>query len=104
MAHSVTAAHPPDQPPTSAVRGGASLDVRLDALGLTIAVRDYDYRGLLINPLACKSAGRCDHGLFLVASVSRAWGVSPTENGKSVWALVPVTAGVVLGQPTRGIR
>jgi hypothetical protein len=26
IAHSVTAAHPPDQPITSAVRGGASLD------------------------------------------------------------------------------
>ena len=66
------------------------LDIRLDALGLTIAVRDYDYRGLL-NPLACTSAGRRDHVLFLVATISRAWGVNPTENGKSVWALLPVT-------------
>jgi hypothetical protein len=29
-----------------------------------------------------------------VASISRAWGVSPTENGKSVWALLPVTTAV----------
>jgi hypothetical protein len=86
---------------TAHARTACRLDVRLDALGLTIAVRDYDYRGLLINPLACNSAGRRDHGLFLVASISRAWGVSPTENGKSVWALLPVTAGVVLGQPAR---
>ena len=89
---------------TAHARTACRLDVRLDALGLTVAVRDYDYRGLLINPLACNSAGRRDHGLFLVASISRAWGVSPTENGKSVWALLPVTAGVVLGQPARGIR
>jgi anti-sigma regulatory factor (Ser/Thr protein kinase) len=66
------------------------LNVRLDALGLTIAVRDYDYRGLL-NPLACTSAGRRGQGLFLVASVSQAWGAGPTENGKRVWALLPAT-------------
>jgi hypothetical protein len=65
------------------------LDIRLDTLGLTIAVRDHDYRGLL-NPLACSSAGQRDHGLFLVASISRAWGVDPTENGKCVWALLSV--------------
>jgi hypothetical protein len=66
------------------------LDIQLDPLGLMVAVRDYDYRGSL-NPLACTSSGRREHGLFLVASISRAWGVSPTENGKSVWALLPVT-------------
>ena len=71
-------------------RTACRLNVRLDALGLTIAVRDYDYRGLL-NPLACTSAGRRGQGLFLVASVSRAWGATPTENGKRVWALLPVT-------------
>jgi len=79
---------------TAHARTACRLHVRLDALGLTIAVRDYDNRGLLINPLACNSAGRRDHGLFLVASISRAWGISPTENGKSVWALLPVTAAV----------
>ena len=70
-------------------RTSCRLDLRLDALGLTVAVRDYDYRGLLV-PLACSTAGRREHGLFLVASISRAWGVSPTENGKSVWALLPL--------------
>jgi hypothetical protein len=65
------------------------LDLRLDRLGLTIAVRDYDYRGLLV-PLTCSATGHREHGLFLVASISRAWGVNPTENGKSVWALLPV--------------
>ena len=71
-------------------RTACRLNVRLDALGLTIAVRDYDYLGLL-SPLACTSAGRRGQGLFLVASVSQAWGAGPTENGKRVWALLPVT-------------
>jgi anti-sigma regulatory factor (Ser/Thr protein kinase) len=65
------------------------LDMRLDRLGLTIAVRDYDHRGLLV-PLTCDTTGHREYGLFLVSSISRAWGVSPTENGKSVWALLPV--------------
>jgi len=65
------------------------LDLRLDAHGLTVAVRDHDHRGLLV-PLACSTSGRRDQGLFLVASISRAWGVRPTENGKSVWALLPL--------------
>jgi anti-sigma regulatory factor (Ser/Thr protein kinase) len=66
-----------------------TLDMRLDRLGLTIAVRDYDYRGPLV-PLVCSATGHREYGLFLVSSISRAWGVSPTENGKSVWALLPV--------------
>lgn len=72
-------------------RTSCRLDIRLDALGLTIAVRDYDFSGLLV-PLAFSATGHRDHGLFLVASISRAWGVNPTENGKSVWALLPVPA------------
>jgi hypothetical protein len=65
------------------------LDMRLDRLGLTIAVRDYDSHGIP-GPLACTASGHRSHGLFLVTSISRTWGVSPTENGKSVWALLPV--------------
>ena len=68
--------------------------------GLTIAVRDFDHLGLL-NALACTSIGRSDHGLFLVASISRAWGVSPTENGKNVWALLPVTTVPVMTAEAR---
>jgi hypothetical protein len=70
-------------------RTSCRLDMRLDRLGLTVAVRDYEPRGLLV-PLVCSAAGHRDYGLFLVSSISRAWGVSPTENGKSVWALLPV--------------
>jgi hypothetical protein len=70
-------------------RTSCRLEMRLDRLGLTVAVRDYDYRGLLV-PLVCSATGHRECGLFLVSSISRAWGVSPTENGKSVWALLPV--------------
>ena len=56
-------------------RTACRLTMRLDARGLTIAVRDFDHLGLL-NALACTSIGRSDHGLFLVASISRAWGVA----------------------------
>ena len=58
------------------------LAIRLDDRGLTIAVRD---RGpfTVLHP-------RPGHGLFMVAEVSRAWDVSPTEEGKSVWALLPI--------------
>ena len=69
-------------------RTACRLCVRLDALGLTITVRDHDYRGLL-NPLACTSTGRRRTRAVLVASISRAWGVSPTEHGKIVWAFMP---------------
>jgi len=52
------------------------LAIRLDDRGLTIAVRD---RGpfTVLHP-------RPGHGLFTVAEVSRAWDVSPTEEGRSV--------------------
>ena len=61
---------------------GCRLAIRLDDRGLTIAVRD---SGLftVLHP-------RPGHGLFMVAEVSRAWAVSPTEDGKSVWALLPI--------------
>src|SRR5690348_14709348 len=62
-------------------RTSCRLDIRLDGLGLTIAVRDYDARGPVV-PLTFGATGHRDHGLFLVASICRAWGVSPTENGK----------------------
>ena len=63
-------------------RTGCRLAIRLDDRGLTIAVRD---RGpfTVLHP-------RPGHGLFMVAEVSRAWDVSPTEEGKSVWALLPI--------------
>jgi hypothetical protein len=68
------------------------LALRLDALGLTVTVHDHDFRAWLV-PLNCGATGHRDHGLFLVASISRAWGVSPTETGKSVWALLPFPGG-----------
>ena len=74
-------------------RTGCRLAIRLDDRGLTIAVRD---RGpfTVLHP-------RPGHGLFMVAEVSRAWDVSPTEEGKSVWALLPI-AGSTGGLPIAG--
>ena len=59
--------------------------IRLDYLGLTIAVRDYRPGQLNLQP-------RPGRGLFMVAAVSRAWDVSPTKDGKSVCALLPVAS------------
>jgi hypothetical protein len=63
-------------------RTGCRLSVRLDDRGLTIAVRDSGPFTVL-RPWP-------GHGLFMVAELSRAWEISPTEEGKSVWALLPV--------------
>src|SRR5690349_10170888 len=63
-------------------RTGCQLAIRLDDRGLTIAVRDFgQFTALQPRP---------SHGLFMVAEVSRTWAVSPTEDGKSVWAVLPV--------------
>lgn len=57
-------------------RTSCQLHVGLDALGLTIAVRDYEFRGLLA-PLVIDATGRRNHGLFCVAAISRALGSQP---------------------------
>ena len=68
------------------------LALQLDARGLNITVRDY--RSGLLNALR-PAAG---HGLVLVATVSRAWAISPTEDGKIVSALLPTTEQVPLNK------
>ena len=67
-------------------RTACRLAVQLDARGLSITVRDYRLGQL--NSLRPAPG----HGLFVVATVSRGWDVSPTEDGKNVCALLP-TAG-----------
>jgi anti-sigma regulatory factor (Ser/Thr protein kinase) len=60
------------------------LSLRLDERGLRVAVRDYRLGQLnLLRP-------KPGHGLFLVSSVTREWHISPTDDGKSVLALLPV--------------
>ena len=70
-------------------RTGGRLAIRLDDRGLTIAVRDS-------GPFT-ELHPRPGHGLFMVAEVSQAWAVSPTEEGKSVWALLPIAGCASIG-------
>lgn len=67
-------------------RTACRLALCLDVLGLRISVRDYRLGQL--NTLRPKPG----HGLFLVSSVSRQCHVSPTEDGKTVFALLPVAS------------
>jgi hypothetical protein len=67
-------------------RTACRLAVQLDARGLSITVRDYRLGQL--NSLRPAPG----HGLFVVATVSRGWDVSPTEDGKSVRALLPTAS------------
>ena len=62
-------------------RTGCRLAIQLDDRGLTIEVCDTG-QFTVLHP-------RPGHGLFMVAELSRAWAVSPTDDGKSVWALLP---------------
>ena len=66
------------------------LRLRYNALGLTVAVRD-DRPDLLPRPPPVDPeppSRLC--GLFVVATLSREWGVIPGRYDKTVWALLPV--------------
>jgi len=65
------------------------LTLRLDEQGLTVEVRDYRPGPLtLLRPVAPGTPRGL--GLIAVAATCRHWGVTPTEDGKAVWArLVP---------------
>jgi len=65
------------------------LVLRYNARGLTVAVRDHRPGGLP-PPRPVDSGTLRLHGLFLVAAVSREWGVTSTKDGKIVWAFLPV--------------
>jgi anti-anti-sigma regulatory factor/anti-sigma regulatory factor (Ser/Thr protein kinase) len=61
------------------------LDIRLDAHGLRVEVRD---QGPL-PPALLDQAGhllQCGAGLHLVATLSNRWGIEPHVDGKTVWA------------------
>ena len=61
------------------------LDIRLDAHGLRVEVRD---QGPL-PPALLDQAGHllhCGAGLHLVATLSNRWGLEPHVDGKTVWA------------------
>jgi anti-anti-sigma regulatory factor len=72
---------------TNAVRHARTscrLDIRLDARGLRVAVRDQGP----VHPALIDDTGhtpRCGTGLHLVAALSQRWGVEQHADGKTVW-------------------
>jgi anti-sigma regulatory factor (Ser/Thr protein kinase) len=68
---------------------GYRLTLRYDVFGLTIAVRDR--RPDRLPQALPDDPGPPPHlsGLFLVAALSREWGVIPGQDEKTVWALLP---------------
>jgi len=68
---------------------GYRLTLRYDVFGLTIAVRDR--RPDRLPQALPDGPGPPPHlsGLFLVAALSREWGVIPGQDEKTVWALLP---------------
>jgi anti-sigma regulatory factor (Ser/Thr protein kinase) len=69
---------------------GYRLTLRYDAFGLTIAVRDRRPDRLPQAPPDDPEPPGHLSGLFLVAALSREWGVIPSQDEKTVWALLPV--------------
>lgn len=70
-------------------RSGCRLTVAVDGRGLHLAVRDSDPSGVVqAGPVPADALrGR---GLQLVALLSSGWGVSRHDDGKTVWAVVPL--------------
>ncbi len=60
------------------------LTVDGDDQGLLLRVRDWSTRP--INPTSADPGAEGGRGLMLVDALSVSWGVTPHENGKSVWA------------------
>src|SRR5918994_2554174 len=65
------------------------LTLTLDRRELTVAVRD-GRQGTIRRLRPVEPLARRGRGLLLTAGVSRRWGVTEHEQGKTVWAVLPV--------------
>jgi anti-sigma regulatory factor (Ser/Thr protein kinase) len=65
------------------------LTLTLDRRELTVAVRD-GRPGTIRRLRPVEPLARRGRGLLLTAGVSRRWGVTEHEQGKTVWAVLPV--------------
>jgi len=71
-------------------RGPIDLSVEVNASSVLVRVFDYEPREpQLREPDVDRTDGR---GIALVAMVSRRWGTSSHDGGKSVWAIIDRTA------------
>jgi anti-sigma regulatory factor (Ser/Thr protein kinase) len=89
----------------NAVRHAGStcwLGLRYDALGLTIVVRDRRPDRLPQAPPVDPEPPPRLSGLFVVAALSRDWGVIPGQDDKSVWAMLPVGVSTAYARAIRG--
>jgi len=70
--------------------GACTLGYMLDRLGMHIAVRDHrPATGAEVS--AIRSPAQWGHGLSLVKSLARGWGVTRDHDGKTVWGVVLVS-------------
>jgi hypothetical protein len=72
-------------------RTSCLLDLRIDRLGVTVAVRDYDYRGLLVPWRAARAAAAStDNCSWSLPSAER--GVSARQRTARACGLLPFSA------------
>jgi anti-sigma regulatory factor (Ser/Thr protein kinase) len=76
-------------------RTTSTIHVALDRLGVHIAVRDHRPGGVARpgQPVPSPSPTRRGHGLVLVEQLSRSWGVTAHDDGKTVWAIIDTASG-----------
>ncbi|HEY3941647.1 MAG TPA: ATP-binding protein [Acidimicrobiales bacterium] len=76
---------------TNAVRhGSGAVDVELRVEGDAVGVGVHDSGRVFTPPPPGAPDGAGGRGLFLVAAISRQWGIEASASGKTVWARVPL--------------
>jgi len=80
-------------------RTTSTIHVALDRLGVHIAVRDHRPGGVarpgrpVPGPALSPTPTLRGHGLVLVEQLSRSWGVTAHDDGKTVWAIIDTSSG-----------